>query len=59
MVSPGVTIDVEESLGRFDGRSMSISPSESAESEEKGSLYWIGAGGAGVVIEKGMLRLHV
>jgi len=36
---------------------MSMSPSESAESEDEESLYWIGVGGAGVVIVNGMLGM--
>ena len=37
-VSPGVTIDLVESLGRLAGGAMSMSPSESAESESEASL---------------------
>ena len=37
-VSPGVTIDLVESLGRLVGGAMSMSPSESAESESEASL---------------------
>ena len=46
MVSPGVTIDLAESLGRLEGRDVGKSPSESAE-EEAGeeALSWKGVGG--------------
>lgn len=37
-VSPGVTMDLVESFGRFEGGGMSVSPSESREEESEGSL---------------------
>ena len=37
-VSPGVTIDLVESLGRLVGGAISMSPSESAESVSEASL---------------------
>ena len=37
-VSPGVTIDLVESLGRLAGRAISISPSESTEEVSEVSL---------------------
>ena len=37
-VSPGVTIDLVESLGRLVGGAMLMSPSESAGSESEASL---------------------
>lgn len=38
-VSPGVTMDLVESLGRLEGGGMSVSPSESREEESEGSLW--------------------
>lgn len=55
-VSPGVTIDLVDSLGRFAGCSISISPCESAESASEESSYWMGTGGAGAVIENGIVN---
>lgn len=56
-VSPGVTMDLVESLGRLEGGGMSVSPSESREESSEASLWWRGKREAGVDIVKGIVEV--
>ncbi len=56
-VSPGVTMDLVESLGRLEGGGMSVSPSESREEESEESLWRIGGRVIGEVIVKGIVEV--
>lgn len=49
-------MDLAESLGRLEGGDMSVSPSESRESEES-SLRTRGGRGVGAVIVKGIVEV--
>lgn len=51
-VSPGVMMDLWESLGRLEGRTMSVSPSESIDEVSEASSWVVGGAGRAAVIVK-------